>query len=184
MNKLEKRLQNIICLNAQNIDDADAVKSEDGVDATTELSADEKLRNRENTKKIWKGVISPDINCGHGLNNVADDGHLNKNKIRRHLPPGSGKYSVGCVDIMNDNNEEGIFCRLFYPVEKTDIFVSIIICVWLECSILKAFCFAPEVLYCYQRDHWGDHFCVVFQSVCEEDFVGLCQQMTRVFKGK
>ncbi|KAL3890000.1 hypothetical protein ACJMK2_002307 [Sinanodonta woodiana] len=43
-------------------------------------------------------------------------------KIRRHLPPGSGEYSVGCVDIMNDHTDDGSFFRLYYPVEKTDIF--------------------------------------------------------------
>ena len=45
-------------------------------------------------------------------------------KIRRHLPPGTGEYSVGCVDIMSDNTETGVFFRLYYPIEKTDIFVS------------------------------------------------------------
>lgn len=43
-------------------------------------------------------------------------------KIRRHLPPGSGEYSVGCVDMMSDNSETGVFFRMFYPIEKTDIY--------------------------------------------------------------
>lgn len=47
-----------------------------------------------------------------------------KEKIRRHLPPGTGNYSVGCVDIMCDHTENGSFFRLFYPIEKTDVYVS------------------------------------------------------------
>ena len=46
-------------------------------------------------------------------------------KVRRHLPPGTGEFSVGCVDIMSDNSDTGVFFRLFYPIEKTDIYVSI-----------------------------------------------------------
>ncbi|XP_052764491.1 platelet-activating factor acetylhydrolase 2, cytoplasmic-like [Mya arenaria] len=42
--------------------------------------------------------------------------------VRKHLPPGSGPHSVGCLDIMEDNCEEGTFFRIFYPTEKTDIF--------------------------------------------------------------
>lgn len=42
--------------------------------------------------------------------------------IRRHIPPGSGEYSVGCVDMMSDNSETGVFFRMYYPIEKTDIF--------------------------------------------------------------
>lgn len=49
-----------------------------------------------------------------------DDGK--QEKVRRHLPPGSGEYSVGCVDIMSDNTDTGVFFRLYYPIEKTDIF--------------------------------------------------------------
>lgn len=45
-------------------------------------------------------------------------------KIRRHLPPGTGNYSVGCVDIMCDHTVNGSFFRLFYPIEKTDVYVS------------------------------------------------------------
>ena len=54
------------------------------------------------------------------------DGDDNADKIRRHLPPPTGKYSVGCVDIMDNSSEQGSFFRLYYPVEKTDILVSII----------------------------------------------------------
>ncbi|KAL5014576.1 hypothetical protein ScPMuIL_008846 [Solemya velum] len=43
-------------------------------------------------------------------------------KIRRHLPPGTGNYSVGCVDIMCDHTVNGSFFRLFYPIEKTDVY--------------------------------------------------------------
>lgn len=42
-------------------------------------------------------------------------------KIRRHLPLPTGEYSVGCVDIMSDNSEKGVFFRMYYPIEKTDI---------------------------------------------------------------
>lgn len=44
--------------------------------------------------------------------------------VRRHLPLATGQYSVGCVDIMDNNSEDGCFFRLFYPVEKTDVLVS------------------------------------------------------------
>ena len=44
---------------------------------------------------------------------------------RRHLPPGSGPYTVGCVDIMSDHSVTGIFLRLYYPTNTTDVFVSI-----------------------------------------------------------
>ncbi|XP_071143218.1 platelet-activating factor acetylhydrolase-like [Mytilus edulis] len=45
-----------------------------------------------------------------------------KEKIRRHLPIGTGDYSVGCLDIMCDHSEKGSFFRLYYPIEKTDIY--------------------------------------------------------------
>lgn len=48
-----------------------------------------------------------------------------KEKIRRHLPIGTGDYSVGCLDIMCDHSEKGSFFRLYYPIEKTDIYVSV-----------------------------------------------------------
>lgn len=47
-----------------------------------------------------------------------------KDKIRRHLPIGTGEYSVGCLDIMCEHCEKGSFFRLYYPIEKTDIYVS------------------------------------------------------------
>lgn len=48
-------------------------------------------------------------------------------KIRRHTPVGSGEYSVGCWDMMCGGGpaEKGSFFRLFYPVQKTDIYVSL-----------------------------------------------------------
>lgn len=48
-----------------------------------------------------------------------------KDKIRRHLPIGTGEYSVGCLDIMCEHYEKGSFFRLYYPIEKTDVYVSI-----------------------------------------------------------
>lgn len=45
-----------------------------------------------------------------------------KDKIRRHLPIGTGEYSVGCLDIMCEHCEKGSFFRLYYPIEKTDIY--------------------------------------------------------------
>lgn len=49
-----------------------------------------------------------------------------KEKVRRHLPVGTGDYSVGCIDLMCERCENGSFFRLYYPIEKTDIYVSII----------------------------------------------------------
>ena len=46
---------------------------------------------------------------------------------RRHLPPGSGPYTVGTVDVMYEHSEEGAFFRLYYPTSNTDIFVSYLI---------------------------------------------------------
>lgn len=36
------------------------------------------------------------------------------------LPYPSGKYAVGCADIMTDHSKDGVFVRLFYPVEPCD----------------------------------------------------------------
>ena len=44
---------------------------------------------------------------------------------RKHLPPGTGEYTVGVVDLMSGHTVQGTFVRLFYPTYKTDIFVSI-----------------------------------------------------------
>ncbi|XP_041361888.1 platelet-activating factor acetylhydrolase 2, cytoplasmic-like [Gigantopelta aegis] len=41
---------------------------------------------------------------------------------RRHLPPGTGPYMVGTVDVMYEHSEDGAFFRLYYPTPKTDIF--------------------------------------------------------------
>ncbi|XP_067664480.1 platelet-activating factor acetylhydrolase-like isoform X2 [Haliotis asinina] len=43
-------------------------------------------------------------------------------KVRRHLPPGRGPYTVGTVDLMCGHNENGSFFRLFYPTNDTDIY--------------------------------------------------------------
>ena len=53
----------------------------------------------------------------------SDDATIDKD-VRRHLPAPTGPYSVGCVDIMTSCTEDGSFFRLYYPTEKTDIFVS------------------------------------------------------------
>lgn len=42
--------------------------------------------------------------------------------IRRHLPPPTGTYSIGCVDIMDNNIDEGPFFRLYYPTETTNLY--------------------------------------------------------------
>ncbi|ELT98440.1 hypothetical protein CAPTEDRAFT_177616 [Capitella teleta] len=39
---------------------------------------------------------------------------------RRHLPLGSGPYTVGCVDVMTDHSVAGLFLRLYYPTNSTD----------------------------------------------------------------
>lgn len=43
---------------------------------------------------------------------------------RRHLPQGSGKYSVGLADVMFGNPSKDPFIRLFYPTEVTDVMVT------------------------------------------------------------
>ena len=43
---------------------------------------------------------------------------------RKHLPLGTGPYTVGCADIMSAPGVEGTFIRLYYPTYKTDVFVS------------------------------------------------------------
>ncbi|KAL4217584.1 Platelet-activating factor acetylhydrolase [Mactra antiquata] len=96
-----KRIKNITdrrpaCINVQTNDDDDV----DGFREIEELEAVEYKEADENAK--------------NELNSQPD-------KIRRHLPPGSGQYSVGCVDIMDNDSDEGSFFRLFYPIEKTDI---------------------------------------------------------------
>ncbi|XP_013380544.1 platelet-activating factor acetylhydrolase 2, cytoplasmic [Lingula anatina] len=40
---------------------------------------------------------------------------------RKHLPIGSGPYTIGCVDFMNDHTKDGVLLRLFYPTEHKDI---------------------------------------------------------------
>ncbi|XP_071110932.1 platelet-activating factor acetylhydrolase-like [Haliotis cracherodii] len=45
-----------------------------------------------------------------------------KRKVRRHLPPGKGPYTVGTVDLMCGHTENGSFFRLFYPTNDTDIY--------------------------------------------------------------
>lgn len=43
-------------------------------------------------------------------------------KVRKHLPPGTGEYSVGCLDFLcYDHSDTGALFRLYYPIEKTDI---------------------------------------------------------------
>ncbi|KAK3093580.1 hypothetical protein FSP39_017690 [Pinctada imbricata] len=42
-------------------------------------------------------------------------------KVRRHVPVGTGEYTVGCFDVMCDPSHSGSFFRLFYPTTKTDI---------------------------------------------------------------
>lgn len=139
MNKLEKRFQKIVCINPQNLesDDEDAaddkneikVDVNDNIDGTIKFSANRKRENtrfkfrnsRKNSKKSADSV-SNEIEYKADLHNISENGR--PDKVRRHMPPGSGKYSVGCVDLMDEDSEEGTFCRLFYPVEKTDIYVS------------------------------------------------------------
>lgn len=49
-----------------------------------------------------------------------------RRNVRRHLPEGKGPHTVGIVDFMCDTgkNEHGCFVRLYYPTEKTDVYVS------------------------------------------------------------
>lgn len=126
MNKLEKHLPNLpfVCISAQNIDDDDDAKNvTDNPDGAFKYKVKEKVKNNLNKKKnVIDKNGNKDNKCKADLHTISEDGH--SDKIRRHLPPGSGKYSVGCVDLMDDDHEGGSFCRLFYPVQKTDIFVS------------------------------------------------------------
>lgn len=61
------------------------------------------------------------FNCGIGRNDKFTK-EKEKEKIRRHLPVGSGQFSVGCLDIMCKHSEKSSFFRLYYPIEKTDIY--------------------------------------------------------------
>ena len=45
-------------------------------------------------------------------------------KSRKHLPLGTGPYTVGCADIMSSPSVAGTFIRLYYPTYQTDVFVS------------------------------------------------------------
>ena len=59
------------------------------------------------------------------LNNFRNSRH--RAKSRKHLPLGSGPYTVGCADIMSSPSVAGTFIRLYYPTYQTDVFVSNII---------------------------------------------------------
>lgn len=43
---------------------------------------------------------------------------------RKHLPQGTGEFTVGCMDIMTDYGKNGVFLRLYYPTNSSDVFVS------------------------------------------------------------
>ncbi|XP_074656593.1 platelet-activating factor acetylhydrolase 2, cytoplasmic-like [Tubulanus polymorphus] len=42
-------------------------------------------------------------------------------KCRRHLPEGSGAYTVGCMDVMSGPSTSGVFVRMFYPTQTTNV---------------------------------------------------------------
>lgn len=129
MSRFEKRLSYVTsCISFQNDDDED--EEEDGNSVGNSSSEDENIImfNNNNVKNIHENnktevdENNTDINeilC-RNLQNIEIE--EKPEKIRRHLPPGSGKYSVGCVDVMDNDTEDGCFCRLFYPIEKTDIY--------------------------------------------------------------
>lgn len=66
---------------------------------------------------------TPSFNLKMFRKSVDESNSEESRKIRRHTPVGSGEYSVGCWDMMcGGPTEKGSFFRLFYPVEKTDIY--------------------------------------------------------------
>lgn len=72
---------------------------------------------------------TPSFNLKMFRKSVDESNSEESRKIRRHTPVGSGEYSVGCWDMMcGGPTEKGSFFRLFYPVEKTDIYVSVNCC--------------------------------------------------------
>lgn len=72
---------------------------------------------------------TPSFNLKMFRKSVDESNSSESRKIRRHTPVGSGEYSVGCCDMMcGGPTEKGSFFRLFYPVEKTDIYVSVNCC--------------------------------------------------------
>uniref|UniRef100_H3BAS5 Platelet-activating factor acetylhydrolase n=1 Tax=Latimeria chalumnae TaxID=7897 RepID=H3BAS5_LATCH len=40
------------------------------------------------------------------------------------LPPGKGRYQVGCTDVMTDHTEKGCFFRLYYPCGSTKVTIQ------------------------------------------------------------
>jgi len=133
---IERRLHTVTtCISFPQIDSDDDVTSDDDVNDVMET---------DNTSHY--SISSDEINGGapHVIHDekspsrrrpvdgsyelrqkLQDDEIRNKpDGVRKHLPPGSGPHSVGCVDVMDDDGDDGTFFRLFYPTEKTDIYVS------------------------------------------------------------
>ena len=72
----------------------------------------------------------------------------NVKPCRRHLPVGTGPFTVGCVDLMSDHTVKGVFIRLYYPTNPTDIYVS---------TFLLTLYWKPRVVMielCRQWRHW------------------------------
>ncbi len=65
----------------------------------------------------------PNLNLSN-LPIIGNGGRDSNKPCRKHIPVGSGRYTVGCVDLMSNHTVNGTFIRLYYPTQSTDIFVS------------------------------------------------------------
>ena len=62
--------------------------------------------------------------CGFYPRNGSAKPKKQKQAKRKHLPTGTGAYTVACVDIMSGYGGKALFLRLYYPTNSSDIFVS------------------------------------------------------------
>lgn len=135
MKRIERHLQHVTSCVSFHIesddDDADdgGITNEDESDENCNVADKLKTRTLRSddgpTKFINVGdntSISSNSDIKGSPTTCDNNGKYKHANVRRHLPPGSGKHSVGCVDIMDDQTDDGLFFRLFYPVEKTDVF--------------------------------------------------------------
>lgn len=60
-------------------------------------------------------------NTSEEASSIEEQAEVQQRPRRRHLPLPTGPYVVGCVDLMSDVSDSGVFYRLYYPTKKTDI---------------------------------------------------------------